>query len=113
MFILVKKSNLITAFDDFQLPVDIISLSDTLIIHFETDDSMSMKGFSISYVATAPYDESESYDNSDEIDVTPFPGSLKSIYYSKSDEYDEYGDYNDNKLSMNMGQRRIFGRNWR
>ncbi|XP_017020584.1 protein tolkin [Drosophila kikkawai] len=86
------------------LPQDIISMTNSLLVRFKTDGSVPMKGFSASYVAVDPFD------NSDEEDVensyssemaTPFPGSLKSMYIEDTEETDEYGDFSGNQLVLN------------
>ncbi|KAH8289986.1 hypothetical protein KR018_009275 [Drosophila ironensis] len=86
-------------------PQDIISMTNSLLVRFKTDSSVPMKGFSASYVAVEPFDNSdedveESY--SSEM-VTPFPGSLKSIYIEDTEETetDEYGDFSGNQLILN------------
>ncbi|CAD7084767.1 unnamed protein product [Hermetia illucens] len=40
-------------------PPDIISLTDSLLVRFRSDDTMSKKGFSASYVAVDPFDNIE------------------------------------------------------
>ncbi|XP_039956467.1 dorsal-ventral patterning protein tolloid [Bactrocera tryoni] len=77
------------------LPQDIISLTDSLLVRFKTDDTVTMKGFSASYVAVDPFENSEEDFNSYSAErATPFPGSLKSIY----EDSDEYGDFSENQL---------------
>ena len=73
-------------------------MTDSLLVRFKTDSSVTMKGFSISYVAVDPYENSEEEENvySSEM-VTPFPGSLKSIYKEESQESEDY-DFNENRL---------------
>lgn len=58
-------------------PPIIVSNSDTLLIKFQTDESNSLRGFAISFVAVEPPDDSagEDFDA-----VTPFPGYLKNMY---------------------------------
>lgn len=57
----------------------IISYSDTILIRFQTDESTSLKGFAVSFMAVEPPDD----DNADDFMMsTPFPGYMKSIYYS-------------------------------
>nr|XP_014088119.1 dorsal-ventral patterning protein tolloid isoform X1 [Bactrocera oleae] len=77
------------------LPQDIISLTDSLLVRFKTDDTVTMKGFSASYVAVDPFENSDEDFNSYSAErATPFPGSLKSIY----EDSDEYGDFSENQL---------------
>uniref|UniRef100_A0A0A1XPB1 Metalloendopeptidase n=1 Tax=Zeugodacus cucurbitae TaxID=28588 RepID=A0A0A1XPB1_ZEUCU len=77
------------------LPQDIISLTDSLLVRFKTDDTVTMKGFSASYVAVDPFENSDEDFNSYSAErATPFPGSLKSIY---EDSY-EYSDFSENQL---------------
>uniref|UniRef100_A0A6P4EUP2 Metalloendopeptidase n=1 Tax=Drosophila rhopaloa TaxID=1041015 RepID=A0A6P4EUP2_DRORH len=95
------------------LPQDINSMTHSLLVRFKTDASVAMKGFSASYVAVP---NSGEYDHSDEDAensyssemVTPFPGSLKSIYIEDTqEETDEYGDVSENRLVFN-GQYRPY-----
>ncbi|XP_053945227.1 uncharacterized protein LOC128854836 [Anastrepha ludens] len=77
------------------LPQDIISLTDSLLVRFKTDDTVTMKGFSASYVAVDPFENSDEDFNSYSAErATPFPGSLKSIY----EDSDEYSDFSENQL---------------
>lgn len=81
-------------------------MNEALLVRFRSDGTMSFKGFSASYVAVDPFEGSEeeiSSSDSSEM-VTPFPGSLKSIYANKlgsedEDEtfYNEYDHYNSIK----------------
>ncbi|XP_037942752.1 dorsal-ventral patterning protein tolloid-like, partial [Teleopsis dalmanni] len=82
------------------LPQDIISLTDSLLVRFKTDNSVTLKGFSASYVAVDPFDNSEEDINSSSFEmVTPFPGSLKSIYkVDETQESYEYSDFMENQL---------------
>lgn len=66
-----------------------------------------MKGFSASYVAVDPFDTSdEDVENSYSSEmVTPFPGSLKSIYIENTEETDDYGDLSENQLVVNTQYR--------
>ncbi|KAL7731092.1 hypothetical protein ACLKA6_014298 [Drosophila palustris] len=81
-------------------PQDIISMTDSLLVRFKTDSSVPMKGFSASYVAVDPFENSdEDVENSYSSEmVTPFPGSLKSIYIENTEETDDYGDISENQL---------------
>lgn len=83
-----------------QSPQDIISMTDSLLVRFKTDSSVPMKGFSASYVAVDPFENSdEDVENSYSSEmVTPFPGSLRSIYKEDTEETDDYRDYSDNML---------------
>ncbi|XP_068152674.1 protein tolkin [Drosophila tropicalis] len=85
------------------LPQDIISMTDSLLIRFKTDSSVPMKGFSASYVAVDPFENSdEDVENSYSSEmVTPFPGSLKSIYIEEPEETAEYDDFSGNQLVLN------------
>uniref|UniRef100_A0A1A9WC30 Metalloendopeptidase n=1 Tax=Glossina brevipalpis TaxID=37001 RepID=A0A1A9WC30_9MUSC len=85
------------------LPQDIISITDSLLVRFKTDGSITMKGFSASYVAVDPFENSEEDPTSYSSEmVTPFPGSLKSIYKEDgSHETDDYNDFNENQLIVN------------
>ncbi|KAH8382434.1 hypothetical protein KR009_003503 [Drosophila setifemur] len=85
------------------LPQDIISMTNSLLVRFKTDSSVPMKGFSASYVAVDPFDNSdEDVENSYSSEmVTPFPGSLKSIYIEDTEETDEYSDFSGNQLVLN------------
>ncbi|KAH8271408.1 hypothetical protein KR018_009102, partial [Drosophila ironensis] len=62
-------------------PPIIISNSDTLLLRFQTDESNSLRGFAIAFVAVDPPEDAvaEDFDA-----VTPFPGYLKSMYSSES-----------------------------
>ncbi|XP_017085480.2 dorsal-ventral patterning protein tolloid [Drosophila eugracilis] len=89
------------------LPQDINSMTHSLLVRFKTDGSVPMKGFSASYVAVP---NSGEYDHSDEDvensysseAVTPFPGSLKSMYIEDTqEETDEYSDFSGNQLVFN------------
>ncbi|XP_017142281.1 dorsal-ventral patterning protein tolloid isoform X1 [Drosophila miranda] len=90
------------------LPQDIISMTNSLLVRFKTDSSVPMKGFSASYVAVDPFDNSdEDVENSYSSEmVTPFPGSLKSIYIEDTEETDEYGDLSGNQLVVLNGRGR-------
>lgn len=83
----------------FQKPPVIVSYSDTILIRFQTDESTSLKGFAASFMAVEPPDD----DNSDDfISATPFPGYMKSMYYSsgsQSYEDDDESSYRDIKGS--------------
>uniref|UniRef100_A0A1A9UJV7 CUB domain-containing protein n=1 Tax=Glossina austeni TaxID=7395 RepID=A0A1A9UJV7_GLOAU len=85
------------------LPQDIISTTDSLLVRFNTDGSITMKGFSASYVSVDPFENSEEDPTSYSSEmVTPFPGSLKSIYKEETDhETDDYNDFNENHLIVN------------
>ncbi|KAH8382433.1 hypothetical protein KR009_003504, partial [Drosophila setifemur] len=62
-------------------PPIIISNSDTLLLRFQTDESNSLRGFAITFMAVDPPEDSagEDFDA-----VTPFPGYLKSMYSSET-----------------------------
>lgn len=62
-------------------PPIIVSNSDTLLLRFQTDESNSLRGFAISFMAVDPPEDSagEDFDA-----VTPFPGYLKSMYSSET-----------------------------
>ncbi|XP_070137463.1 protein tolkin isoform X1 [Drosophila bipectinata] len=85
------------------LPADIISMTNSLLVRFKTDGSVPMKGFSASYVSVDPFDVTDvDVDNSYSSEmVTPFPGSLKSVYIEDTEETDEYSDYSGNQLVLN------------
>ncbi|KAM7363855.1 tolloid-like protein 1 tolkin isoform 1-T3 [Cochliomyia hominivorax] len=85
------------------IPQDIISLTDSLLVRFKTDSTIIMKGFSASYVAVDPFENSDEDPTSYSSEmVTPFPGSLKSIYKEEdSQETDDYNDFNENQLVIN------------
>ncbi|KAH8397671.1 hypothetical protein KR215_004540 [Drosophila sulfurigaster] len=91
---------------NYMRPTDIISMTDSLLVRFKTDSSVPMKGFSASYVAVDPFENSdEDAENSYSSEmVTPFPGSLKSIYKEDSEETDDYSDFSENQLEI--GQHR-------
>lgn len=75
-------------------------MTDSLLVRFKTDSSVPMKGFSASYVAVDPFkgsDEDMESSYSSEM-VTPFPGSLKSIYKEDTEEPDDYSDFSENQL---------------
>ncbi|XP_013102687.2 dorsal-ventral patterning protein tolloid [Stomoxys calcitrans] len=59
-------------------PPIIISYSDTLLVRFQSDDSTSLRGFALSFVAVEPPDDDVA---DDFMSVTPFPGYMKSVYY--------------------------------
>lgn len=72
----------------FQKPPTITSYTDTLLMRFQTDGSTSLRGFAVSFVAVEPPDE----DLIDDLDaVTPFPGSMRSVYYT-SDTGSDFDD---------------------
>ncbi|XP_032593172.1 dorsal-ventral patterning protein tolloid [Drosophila grimshawi] len=55
----------------------IVSNSDSLLLKFQTDESNSLRGFAISFMAVDPPDD----DAGEDFDaVTPFPGYLKNMY---------------------------------
>ncbi|XP_037806363.1 dorsal-ventral patterning protein tolloid [Lucilia sericata] len=78
-------------------PPVIVSYSDTILIRFQSDESTSLKGFAISFMAVEPPDD----DNGDDfMSVTPFPGYMKSVYYSSESQSSEEEDddhYKDNR----------------
>ncbi|XP_055381621.1 dorsal-ventral patterning protein tolloid isoform X2 [Condylostylus longicornis] len=94
-----------------KIPQEIISLSDSLLVRFRTDDSFTSKGFSASYVTVEPLEESEDLNSDSHESVTPFPGYFKSIYKSDSldSEVYEYIDNRENTIS-NQEQYKRFGR---
>lgn len=97
-----SRKNCLTIFALFlQNPPDIISLTDSLLVRFRSDDTMSKKGFSASYVAVDPFDNIEEVSSDSSEMVTPFPGYLKPIYKADSYDYDEYRDYSENHLQKN------------
>ncbi|SPP81274.1 dorsal-ventral patterning protein tolloid [Drosophila guanche] len=62
-------------------PPIIVSNSDTLLLRFQTDESNSLRGFAISFMAVDPPDDT----GGEEFDaVTPFPGYLKNMYSSET-----------------------------
>ncbi|XP_030376364.1 dorsal-ventral patterning protein tolloid [Scaptodrosophila lebanonensis] len=62
-------------------PPIIISYSDTLLLRFQTDESNSLRGFAISFMAVEPPDD----DGGEDFEtVTPFPGYLKNMYASET-----------------------------
>ncbi|XP_061399861.1 dorsal-ventral patterning protein tolloid [Musca vetustissima] len=72
-------------------PPVIVSYSDTILIRFQTDESTSLRGFALSFVAVEPPEDDVA---DDYMSVTPFPGYMKSVYYGGSDtnsgdEYDQ------------------------
>lgn len=72
-----------------QKPNDLVSTNEALLIRFRSDSTMSLKGFSVSYVAVEVVERAENgHANSQEL-VTPFPGSLKSIYANKLNNNDD------------------------
>lgn len=83
-----------------QIPSDIISEHDELMIRFHADDSMGFKGFVLSYLAVDPFPGSD-FDNSEnveeeesaEVEPTYFPGyyvggSLR-VNQRKDEDYEE------------------------
>lgn len=79
-------------------------MTNSLLVRFKTDSSVPNKGFSASYVAVDPFDNSDEEDVENSYSsemVTPFPGSLKSIYIEDTEETDEYGDFSGNQLVLN------------
>ncbi|XP_055699503.1 dorsal-ventral patterning protein tolloid isoform X2 [Phlebotomus papatasi] len=82
-------------------PPDIISMNEALLVRFRTDDNIVFKGFSASYVAVMPYDDNEEEMSSDSSEMmTPFPGSLKSIYKTTLLESDGDNEDEDEDLSI-------------
>lgn len=79
-------------------------------MRFKTDVTLVRKGFSASYVVVDPFintDEEDPFSYSLEM-VTPFPGSLKSIYIEEdSQETDDYNDFNENQLIASQSRRSI------
>ncbi|XP_002073258.3 dorsal-ventral patterning protein tolloid [Drosophila willistoni] len=67
-------------------PPIIISKSDTLLLRFQTDESNSLRGFAISFMAVDPPDDDAGGEDFDA--VTPFPGYLKNMYASETDGED-------------------------
>ena len=86
-----------------QRPPVIVSYSDTILIRFQSDESTSLKGFAVSFVAVEPPDD----DGGDDfMSVTPFPGYMKSVYYasdqnSDDDEDDAYRMPTSQRLRLN------------
>lgn len=88
------------------IPPLILSISDELYVKFRTDDTMGFKGFSASYVAVDTLEDFEEM-NSDSVEVTPFPGSLKSIFRSNKqidteDEDEELEDPESSEIDSNL-----------
>lgn len=63
-----------------QKPIDLVSTNEALLIRFRSDSTMSLKGFSATYMAVDPVERRENINMKRLELVTPFPGSLKSIY---------------------------------
>ncbi|KAH8307680.1 hypothetical protein KR044_008973, partial [Drosophila immigrans] len=62
-------------------PPMIVSTSDTLLLKFQTDESNSLRGFAISFMAVEPPDDNIGED----VDgATPFPGYFKNMYADKA-----------------------------
>lgn len=78
-------------------------MTDSLLVRFKTDSSVIMKGFSASYVAVNPFDNSDEDANSYSAEfATPFPGLYKPIYKEdNSQETDDDNDFNENQLLIN------------
>jgi len=85
-------------------------MTDSLLVRFKTDESETAKGFSASYIATDPFGNGEEDDDEEDLGsysseiVTPFPGSLKSIYKKESEDSedtDDYSDLHENQLIIN------------
>lgn len=86
-------------------------MNEELLLRFHSDDSMGFKGFSVSFVAVDPFEDTDNFEeNSGSVEeITPFPGSLKSvnIYSKNTDNEDEdeeeeennYYIYNSNRLA--------------
>lgn len=75
-------------------------MTDSLLVRFKTDISVAKKGFSASYVAVDKFeysDEDVETSASSEM-ITPFPGSLRSIYKEDNEESDDYSDYSHNMV---------------
>lgn len=74
-------------------------MHDALLVRFRSDSTMVFKGFSISYVAVDPFEGSDEMNSDSSEMVTPFPGSLRSIYivnrYDNGDDNGEDEDYNE------------------
>ncbi|CAO1402934.1 unnamed protein product [Diamesa serratosioi] len=99
-------------------PQDIISMNEELLLRFHSDDSMGFKGFSVSFVAVDPFEDTENFEeNSGSVEeITPFPGSLKSvnIYSKNTDNEDEdeeeeennYYIYNSNRLAKEQNPKK-------
>lgn len=76
-------------------------MNEALLVRFRTDDNIVFKGFSASYVAVMPYDDNEEEMSSDSSEMmTPFPGSLKSIYKTTLLESDGDNEDEDEDLSI-------------
>lgn len=68
---------------------------------------MSLKGFSATYVAIEVAERRENIEASSHENVTPFPGSLKSIYANKNSNGDDDSngkEYNQHE-AYNLFQR--------
>lgn len=75
-------------------------MTDSLLVRFKTDISVSKKGFSASYVVFDKFEYSdEDVENSDISEpITPFPGSLRSIFKEDNEETEDYSDYSHNMV---------------
>lgn len=87
-------------------------MNEALLVRFRSDDSMFFKGFSASYVALNPLQSEEISSEGSEA-ITPFPGSLKSIYRSFGGEIDgddEDEDENNSNLNkIKYDKKSVFG----
>lgn len=64
---------------------------------------MGFKGFSASYVAVDPFEDFEE-NVSESLEVTPFPGSLKSIYHHNNIDDNEEDEDNEEDFSYNSNR---------
>lgn len=91
------------------IPPEILSMNEALLIRFQSDDTMSLKGFSISYVALSSLNSDETLENSGEYS-TPFPGALRSVFKNFNEDYDEDSDSDDDDDDDNFTNNRISNR---
>lgn len=88
-------------------------MGESLLIRFRSDDTMVFKGFSASYVALNPLSEEFNSDTESNEMITPFPGSLKTVYVNKfkinfdDDDEDEDTEDEDDNESNNSNVNQI------
>lgn len=61
-----------------QIPPTIVSYSEAIHIRFQSDETTSLRGFAVAFVAVEPPEDEIS--DSMTPTVTPFPGYMKSVY---------------------------------
>lgn len=100
-----------------QIPPDIISEHEEILIRFHSDDSMGFKGFALSFAAVDPLEDGQTEEGeeeeSGEIQPTHFPGyygpgsfdnNQKKTNHEDTDDYEEPEETNYKKPDEDLDE---------